>query len=155
DVRWRAASDFAQKLKRDPQLAADARLGLELAELLNQAVDELDRQAPEIAKLDTAEKLKSTAFTTFRKQREYVQFLTACLGNMSVPVGVPELTRLADKDKGGDAKTTGLLRRQAVWALANLGENCRQFDALPAEQRDPVRAKIMADLQQEAGSGNL
>jgi hypothetical protein len=155
DVRWRSASDFAQKLKRDPQLATDARLGLELAELLNQSVDELDRLAAEAGKTDAAQAGKPAAVATFKKQREYVQFLTACLGNMSVPVGVSELTRLADKDKGGDPKTTALLRRQAVWALANLGENCRQFDALPAEKRDPARAKIMADLQQEAGGGSL
>jgi hypothetical protein len=155
DVRWRAASDFAQKLKRDPQLATDARLGLELAELLNQSVDDLDRLATEAAKSESAPGGKAAAVATFKKQREYTQFLTACLGNMSVPVGVTELTRLAEKDKGGDPKTTALLRRQAVWALANLGENCRQFAALPAEQRDPAKTRIMAELHQEADGGNL
>src|SRR4029077_21124372 len=34
DIRWRAASDLAQVLKRDDKLAADASFGLRLAEQL-------------------------------------------------------------------------------------------------------------------------
>src|SRR5919204_2160886 len=40
DIRWRAANDLAQVLKRDDVLAADASFGLRLAERLNRALHE-------------------------------------------------------------------------------------------------------------------
>src|SRR5947209_4816846 len=43
DIRWRAASDLAQVLKRDEILAADPEFALRLAERLQRALDELDR----------------------------------------------------------------------------------------------------------------
>src|SRR5262245_23884119 len=43
DVRWRAANDLAQVLKRDDKLAADASFALRLAERLAQALDQLER----------------------------------------------------------------------------------------------------------------
>src|SRR5262249_51738400 len=43
DIRWRAANDLAQMLKRDEKLAADPVFGLNLAERLYKAADELER----------------------------------------------------------------------------------------------------------------
>lgn len=113
DVRWRAADDLAQTLKRDPQLANDPKLGLDLADLLAQALDDLDRETNPAA---------------LKTKRKYVQFLSSCLGNMQAPVGVPLLTRMAVKETSSDRKTAALLRRHAVWALANLGENLSKPD---------------------------
>src|SRR5437899_3558172 len=43
DVRWRAANDLAQVLKRDDKLAADSSFGLRLAERLARALEELEK----------------------------------------------------------------------------------------------------------------
>jgi hypothetical protein len=149
DARWRAANDLAQVLKRDPRLAADPKLGLDLADVLNGALADLEREEQSFAdkqkKQPADAEKKEPVPASLKAQRKYVQFLSACLGNLSVPVGVPLLTRLARKEQG-EAKSVALLRRHAVWALANLGENRKQFDQLPAEQR----AKALAVLQEEA-----
>jgi hypothetical protein len=146
DVRWRAANDLAQVLKRDDNLASDPKLGLKLAELLNRALDERDRlpaAGPAKAGEPSGEDKDNKA------QRKYIQFLSSCLGNMSVPVGAPVLTRMAKKDAASNDPVGIVLRRHAVWALANLGESRKRFDALPPERRDAV----LAVLQTEADTG--
>src|SRR5688500_12989424 len=40
DIRWRAANDLAQVLKRDDKLAADVSFALRLAERLDRALNE-------------------------------------------------------------------------------------------------------------------
>ena len=55
----------------------------------------------------------------------------------------PVLADLARKSPSGDPKTDALLRRQAVWALAALGDNLQRFAALP-EQR---RADVLRELE--------
>jgi hypothetical protein len=75
---------------------------------------------------------------------------------MIVPLGAEVLQQMA-LDQGRDAEATALMRRHAVWMLANLGENIKRFkgdaDAkykgLPAERRDAVltRLRQMADGQ--------
>ena len=153
DVRWRAANDLAQVLKRDPRLAADPKLGLDLADVLQSAQGDLEREEQAFAeqqkKAGESDKKAVPVPGPLKAQRKYVQFLSACLGNLSVPVGVPLLTNMARKEKG-DAKSVALLRRHAVWALANLGENRKQFDKLPIEER----TKSMTVLQEEARGSN-
>ncbi len=142
DVRWRAANDLAQILKRDPTLAANPKVGLDLAETLNQALTDLRREEESLSLRrrdpQTTDQDKTRVPATLKAQRKYVQFLSACLGTMSVPVGAPLLTEMARKDKGEDDKTSALLRRHAVWVLANLGDNRKKFDALSLEQREFV-----------------
>jgi hypothetical protein len=149
DVRWRAASDLAQVLKsdRDPQYRSDPKLGLDLADLLKTALDDLDREERAFA---SSRQQDTPVPQNLKAQRKYVQFLSACLGNMSIPVGVPLLTRMATKDEG-DPKSVALLRRHAVWALANMGENRKKFDQLPAAERDRVRAVLS---QEAAAAGH-
>src|SRR5262245_12568542 len=133
DIRWRAASDLAQVLKRDDKLAADPSFGLRLAEKLTKALDELERQekaeasiaADEAHKHDRAEAHKNLV-----AQRNYAQFLIACLGNFSVPVGAPILSDIARRGRGSDEKLRSHLRRHAVLALANLGDSRKRFDKL-------------------------
>jgi hypothetical protein len=148
DVRWRAANDLTQVLKRDPKLAADPEIGLKVAEQLRAAVTALEAeekafadQQREVLKNPSHDRdgkpSKTVVPEALKSQRKYVQFLSACLGNMSVPVGVPLLTELATKETG-ETRSAALIRRNAVWALANLGENRKQFDRLPPEQRQKV-----------------
>src|SRR5439155_27156542 len=49
DIRWRAANDLAQVLKRDDTLAADVGFALKIAERLARALEELDRAEKSIA----------------------------------------------------------------------------------------------------------
>src|SRR5262249_16852457 len=80
------------------------------------------------------------------EQRAYVQFLMNCLGNCWLPVGVPLLKEIALKEDGADPQMIKLRREVAVWALAKLGDNLKNLDALSADRREIV----LAELEQEA-----
>jgi hypothetical protein len=154
EVRWRAASDLSQTLLRDPRLAADPAFALDLADRLEAAVDE--GSAPSAAERSFAERFGAMS-PEQRKQersrlepdRNYVQFLCACLGNSAVPAGAGLLEDLATRESRGERAGLALRRRQAVWALANLGENLKRFDALRPEEQDAV----LAGLESAAGGG--
>src|SRR5438105_8342362 len=122
DVRWRAASDLAQVLKRDPDLASDAAFGLKLAGLLQRALAELER-AERAAAAAGAGSAEATARERAEAlaRRGYLQYLCNGLGSLRTPVGAPVLAELARHSPSRDPKTDALLRRQAVWALASLG----------------------------------
>jgi hypothetical protein len=131
DIRKRTASDLAQVLKRDENLALDVDFGLKLTSLLRDAVADLarsERPANESAPPKDED----------RNRRWYVQFLIASVGNLMTPVGAPELAELAKAGAGSDAKINAMVRRQAVWALAALGEGLQRFDKLPAERKEIV-----------------
>jgi hypothetical protein len=149
DIRWRTASDLAQVLKRDPRLAVDPVFGLKLAGLLHRALTEMERAERSRAESGGAA-LSAEATAKERKEaldrRSYVQYLTASLGSLMTPVGGPVLAGLAKKSPSLDPKTDALLRRQAVWALASLGEGLQRFAKLPEGQR----AEVLEQLDQAA-----
>lgn len=149
DIRWRAASDLAQVLKRDDMLASDVGFGLRLAERLARAVEELDRV--EQARIDAPADgpARARAHETYLAQRNYVQYLAACLGSLSTPVGAPMLCDLAKNGRGKDPKLRVLIRRHALWALANLGDNQKRFHRLSDERK----AEIRRMLETEASAG--
>ncbi|HEY1378676.1 MAG TPA: hypothetical protein VGF55_17890 [Gemmataceae bacterium] len=132
DIRKRTASDLAQVLKRDDGLATNVDFGLQLVTRLRQAAGELDRA-------DAASASESTAGRTEDQNRRwYVQFLIASVGNLMTPVGGPVLADLARTGAGRDPKVNATIRRQAVWALAALGEALQRFDKLPEERKAAV-----------------
>jgi hypothetical protein len=142
DIRWRTASDLAQVLKRDEKLAADPDFGLELADLLKRALAELERaEATPAAGTQSPEEIARERKETLAR-RGYVQYLCASLGNLITPVGAPVLADLARKSPSRDPKTDALLRRQAVWALATLGDNLPRFGKLTPEQQAGVIEKL-------------
>jgi hypothetical protein len=150
DIRWRAASDLAQVLKRDDKLAADASFGLRLAEKLVKALDELDKteKAEQAIPFDEAHKSeRAEAHKNLVAQRSYVQFLAACLGNFSVPVGAPLLCDIAKNGRGADEKLHAHVRRQAVLALATLGDSRKRFDKLTDEQKAEARRQLEAEAR--------
>jgi hypothetical protein len=130
DIRKRTASDLAQVLKRDENLALDVDFGLRLTNLLREAVDDLVRT--ERSNQSGPPKDED------RNRRWYVQFLIASVGNLMTPVGAPELAELAKAGIGSDPKLSAMVRRQAVWALAALGEDMQRFDKLPADRKEDV-----------------
>jgi hypothetical protein len=139
DIRRRTASDLAQVLKREDSLATNVDFGLKLAEQLRQAVGELDKKPP--AASDSA-----AVRTEDQNRRWYVQFLIASVGNLMTPVGAPVLADLARNGVGKDPKVNAMVRRQAVWALASLGEALQRLDKMP----DDRKASVLADLDRAA-----
>jgi hypothetical protein len=154
DIRWRTASDLAQVLKRDEGLATDPVFGLKLADLLRQALGELDRAERARAEPGGA---AATAEATAKERKEtlarrsYVQYLSASVGNLMTPVGGPVLAELAKKSPSRDPKTDAMLRRQAVWALASLGEGLQRFAKLPEERRAAVLEELDGAAQTLTG----
>jgi HEAT repeat protein len=132
-VRWRAANEIAQRLTRDNALASNPKVALRLTSLLRQAIDDLNR-----ADKGVREGEPSKEKQTLLAKRKQVEFLCSCVGNLILPTGAPLLNELALRKQGGDLKSAVLLRRQAVWALAKLGDNVHRFDKLTAEQKEAV-----------------
>jgi hypothetical protein len=151
DIRWRAASDLAQVLVRNDQLASNPWFALELSDRLQKALDECDRD--ERAFLEGKDKLSEAdqkkQLKNLHAKQNYALYLMACLGNMSLPVGVPLLTKVAQKGNGLDETTISLFRRRAVWALVHLGENQHQ-----KRLSDEQLAAAVKELQKEASSSN-
>ncbi len=140
DIRKRTANDLAQVLKRDDGLATNVEFGLKLVAQLRQAVADLERtETP-------SEGPGSTAAAGPRDEdvnrRWYVQFLIASVGNLMTPVGGPMLADLAKTGAGHDPKINAMVRRQAVWALASLGDALQRFNQLPEDRKAGVLAAL-------------
>lgn len=146
DIRWRGASDLAQVLKRPESvnLRCDAAFALDLAERLRTALDDLwqdeKAHAERVAKLSAEDRERS--WRKLAPKRDHVQFLAAALGDFHMAVGLPLLSEIALKDDGPDLKANTLRRRQAVWAIANLGNQCKDFAKLTPEQQETIRGPL-------------
>jgi hypothetical protein len=177
EVRWRAASDLALELQHNDHLAANASFGLDLAERLRQtrnlvepsekAVAERLRKYPHLDKEfrrrvqedpqyqgpadDPEWRALLTEWNALEPSLNYLLYLSSCLGNMSVPVGAPELGVLALKEGAGDNVLTTRQRVHCVLALAALGNNVNRLEKLTPPQREGV----LASLEEEAGKGGL
>jgi hypothetical protein len=144
EVRWRAAADLAQVLPRDDRLAADPNFALELARRLDRARDASRTAEDDYRKLaegpdkEEAERARSK----LQPERNYVNYLASGLGGFVVPAGAPLLGELAGEEAGLAPGPRAARRRVAVWALANLGENLKRFDALPAPRQDAALAAL-------------
>jgi hypothetical protein len=167
DVRWRAAADLAQTLPRDQKLSSDPNFGLQLALRLRRTLRN-NRPNEKILKdgqlaADERQRLSADEVTRQRKalepHRTFENFLCACLGNFIVPTGGPVLRETAEGRLDGadiemEPQARAMLRRQAVWGLALLGENLKRFDALPEPDQMIVLVKLKeaARLTDEAGN---
>jgi hypothetical protein len=154
DIRWRGAHDLAQVLKRPEslQLASDPDFALELAVRLKRAWNDLRQDEKTVWERikDLPEKEQAQEWRKLSSQRNHVLYLTACLGDFTVPVGAPLLGELATAERSSDLKGWTLRRRRAVWALANLGENRKRFGELSKDQQ----AAALAKLREEADKGD-
>jgi hypothetical protein len=137
EVRWRAASDLAQTLPRNEELARNVDFALELADRLDRALDgSAEAEKSFVAregKLSAEEKDRERA--KLAADRNYVMYLSASLGNFMMPVGVEGLKKLAVQEGGMETEALAERRRRALLALAVLGENLNRFDKLSAEQQ--------------------
>src|SRR5262245_61351930 len=151
EVRWRAASDLAQVLLRNDELASNVDFALDLADRLQRSLDESTAAEKGYASrregLSTGEQGKE--LKKLEPERKYSVFLGACLGNFMVPVGVPLLKQLALQEGGMEPDALAERRRLAVWALANLGENLKRLDRLS----DAGRARVEEQLEEAIRAG--
>ena len=76
--------------------------------------------------------------------RDHVVYLGSCLGNLTIPVGAPILSRIAMLSDGADVNVVTRRRWQALWALANLGENLKRFERLSPARHDLVLSELEA-----------
>ncbi len=152
DKRWRAAHDLAQVLKRPEsiEMASNPEFALGLAERLYS-----ERAALRVAEMKILQDTEELSDEERRRQlnqlsarRKHILFLTSCLGDFTIPVGAPLLADIAKTGYGFESKldpenpayeSDVLLRRRAVWALANLGANLNRF-----------REKLSEEKQQQA-----
>jgi hypothetical protein len=181
DIRWRAAHELAQVLKRPESLemASDPKFALDIAERLDRALADLEASEyagkaelkKTLAQIDSDTNLskedkdayaEKAAMATWHKldgKRNLVLFLTSSLGDFTIPVGAPVLREIVLKDKSAEVKGLALKRRRAVWALANLGDNMqRHFFGKNAKPEDKVltteqKAKILEKLTKEGTGG--
>lgn len=151
EVRWRTASDLAQVLQRDVNLASNVEFGTELVKRLQDALADVAKPVPLKPKDVEESKRRSAAqdWHNYQIRRSEAQYLAACVGNLSVPVGATVLGDMAKQKLSADEKTDAILRRQAVWALASLGNNRQRFDRLS----DDRKKEILAELDRQSGRG--
>jgi hypothetical protein len=144
EVRWRAANDLTQRLKRDDNLAASPQLSLRLCELLQKRLEEYDQAVKAPKDRSNPENRKELL-----GHRKDVQFLVACVGNLMVPTGSELLSKVLSRPGGSDEDGRILLRREAVWAMSNLGNNLAKLKDLSSDRR----VEIISGLQAESAAG--
>jgi hypothetical protein len=144
DVRWRGAEYLGQMLLRDDNLASDPKFGLNLADRLRQVLEQSSG-----AELDLAVRLRrqpkmelARESQTLEPERDHILYLGSCLGNLTIPVGAPLLSRMALTEDGAEPAVLTRRRWQALWALANLGDNLKRFGRL--------QEVYLAELEAEA-----
>jgi hypothetical protein len=147
DVRWRAAEDLAQVLLRNEQLASDPKFALDLTERLNVALRIERREAPAAVQARAAAGERES--TSRQPGQDYILYLSACLGNVMIPVGAPVISDMALTQNSGDSRTSARSRWRAIWVLANLGENLGRFHDLPPSRQEA----IVSQLESEATHG--
>jgi hypothetical protein len=119
---------------------------LRLTDILRQRLNDYDQAQKSYAARasNASEEERNREFQALKDRRKDIQFLSPCLGNLIIPVGAPLLCDIARRDQGTDEKSLALLRRQAVWALGNLGENLKRCDKLPPGRRQAIVAALEA-----------
>lgn len=151
DIRWRGANDLAQALKRKENLnlRTDVAFALDLCERLDKANRALVAEEKAIGD-QMAQDKNADPDKVFRKleleaQRNLVQFLAASLGDFNFAVGVPLLGEIIVNGPGPDIKHGTHRQRQAIWSLANLGDNVKKFKELKPDYQNLIIAKLRAE----------
>lgn len=153
EVRWRAASDLAQVLLRNEELASDPAFALEIVDRLERVVEASAEPEQQFAKvyggLEAGK--KAEWLRKLEPDRNYKMYLGACVGNLLIPVGVPVLKRLALQERGIEPEALSQQRRRALLALTTLGRNLvDRFDALAEEKQDTIETNLAEILGQES-----
>jgi HEAT repeat protein len=155
DIRWRAASDLAQVLKRPESLdlASDAKFALDLAERLQSGLADLEaaekKLTAEAGTMSKEDRVKEE--NKIKPKRNYVLYLISALGDFTVPVGAPLLCKIATKEETAADKENILRRRRAVWALANLGDKMKRFKNELSETKQDKVVDVLKEEKKKSG----
>jgi len=146
DVRWRGAEELAQVLLRDEDLATNPRFALDLTERLQREFQNLgnSKTQPSLGRPKEGELIDSS--DDGYRNNQLLYYLSACMGNVVIGVGAPLLDRIILDTGASKQPAVMLRRRQALWALAKLGENLKRFERLPTERQ----TAILEALRQES-----
>jgi hypothetical protein len=149
DIRWRAASDLGQMLARKESVAlkTDVGFALDLADRLDKAFAALVEEEAKLAKSGN----DGGSFRSLQAQRTFVNFLTAAVGSFDVAVGVPILGEMIAADKSPDIPDEAVRRRTALWTLAKLGSQIKEFEKLKPEQRQLIVSKLRSEAEESLG----
>lgn len=135
--RHQTAERLAQILQRDDGLASSSKFALDLAQLLDERMEESRRRIKEGKGPAPRDDLAD-------------EFLPLAISRFTMPVGVSLLAEQIDWSQGAIHDRDQRLRlRNAVWSLALTGESLKRYDALPVE----AKARITGDLKAAAGPG--
>lgn len=144
EIRSRTANEFVQVLLRDNDLASDSAFALQLTQRLCRRRDSSAAfekvHADHFAKLSSADEQSEVA--KLETDRDYILLVMQCLSRFIVPVGGPVLEEMAMQESGLDPLALNARRRQALWALANLGESAKRFDKLSTERQEAVKGQL-------------
>jgi len=153
DIRWRAASDLAQMLARKESVAlkTDVGFALDLSDRLEKAFATLVEEEAKLAKSGINAGNDAGGFRSLQAQRTFVNFLTAAVGSFDVAVGVPILGEMVAADKSPDVPNDAVRRRAALWTLAKLGSQIKEFDKLKPEQRQLIVSKLRTEADESHG----
>ncbi len=146
EVRWRTAADLSQELPRKEALAQNVGFGLSLAERLDRAL-EANASAERSFQKRLREEGDVAVPKSLQVERDYILYLTSCLGHFQTPVGAAVLAELARGKTEGDAETVFRRRANALQALTNLGANLQQFDGLSQEKKDELTARLKEEAE--------
>jgi hypothetical protein len=149
DIRWRGANDLAQSLKRPENISLRTNVGfaLDLCERLDKALKALEEEERTLGEALQKDK-NTTPEKLFRKlepQRNLVSFLAAALAEFQFPAGVPLLCEIVGNDTSPDVVYAPLRRPPAVWALANLGNNIKNFKSLRGDHQSLILATLRTE----------
>lgn len=146
DVRWRAASDLSQVLPRDNKLATDVSFALELTLRLDRvAKNNLEAEKDLHARWERLSREEEfQEVYKLQADRDFIMYMSGCVGKFIVPVAVPTLRAIAEGEYEINSVVQAARRRQALFALSNLGHRAHDFLALSQEERE----RILAELEQ-------
>src|SRR5262249_50988148 len=140
----RAASDLAQVLLRKDELASDANSALQLNDRLQKVVkDSAESEkafASKVGGLTPADQARERK--PLDEDRTYTAYLCGCISRFMLPVGVPVLNDLAAQESGMEPEALAGRRRQALFALAVLGDSLKRFDRLSADRQDQIEGEL-------------
>jgi len=144
EVRYRAASDLAQVLLRKDELASDPEFALGLSERLKNTLDQSAEAEKSFATkfdgLTEGERLRE--LKKLDADRNFILYLTGCLGHVMIPTGASLLGQMATQTTGMEPEALASRRAGALFALATLGDKLRKYDKLPDEQKDQIEEKL-------------
>jgi hypothetical protein len=139
--RWKTAQDLAQILPRNAELRSNVEFALDLADLL-------DRERTKPPPILSDKEKKSDP----NQVPDMLDYLPAVVGSFRAPVGLPLLQDIVEGNETKlDDRGYRVRFRNGLFAIGLLGAQLKEFDHLPAEQRDAIVAKLKDATGPEAG----